>query len=63
MENIISESIPPIIQERKEFVKIKTKDLQGLIDENRDLKRQIAYLQQDIKFLEHAEREQMSFES
>ena len=57
MENIISESIPPLLasqllQERKEFVKIKTKDLQGLIDENKDLKRQIASLQQDIKYLE-----------
>ena len=56
MENIsISESVPPIIQESipmKEFVKIKTMDLQGLIDENKDLKRQIASLQQEIKFLE-----------
>ena len=54
MENI-SESIPPIIQESipmKQFVKIKTTDLQGLIDENKDLKRQIASLQQEIKFLE-----------
>ena len=64
MENIsISENIPPIIQESipmKEFVKIKTKDLQGLIDENKDLKRQIASLQQEIKFLEI---DQLSFES
>lgn len=56
MENIsISENIPPIIQESipmKEFVKIKTMDLQCLIDENKDLKRQIASLQQEIKFLE-----------
>ena len=56
MENIsISESVPPIIQESipmKEFVKIKTMDLQGLIDENKDLKRQIASLHQEIKFLE-----------
>tara|TARA_R110001592_G_scaffold413_1_gene2344 strand:+ start:331 stop:525 length:195 start_codon:yes stop_codon:yes gene_type:complete len=56
MENIsISESVPPIIQESipmKEFVKIKTMDLQGLIDENKDLKRQIASLYQEIKFLE-----------
>jgi len=61
MENI-SESVPPIIQESgwgsptmgpmKQFVKIKTMDLQGLIDENKDLKRQIASLQQEIKFLE-----------
>ena len=62
MENI-SESVPPIIQESipmKQFVKIKTMDLQGLIDENKDLKRQIASLQQEIKFLEI---DQLSFES
>ena len=59
MENI-SESVPPIIQEsilgielpKKETVTIKLIDLQGLIDENKDLKRQIASLQQEIKFLE-----------
>jgi len=59
MENI-KESVPPIIQEsippielpKKETVTIKLIDLQGLIDENKDLKRQIASLQQEIKFLE-----------
>ena len=56
MENIsISESVPPIIQESipmKEFVKIKTMDLQGLIDENKDLKRQIASLyKEDIMMI------------
>ena len=60
MENI-SESVPPsTIQEsilaielpKKETVTIKLIDLQGLIDENKDLKRQIASLQQEIKFLE-----------
>ena len=64
MENMsISENIPSIIQESipmKQFVKIKTMDLQGLIDENKDLKRQIASLQQEIKFLEI---DQLSFES
>jgi len=67
MENI-SESVPPIIQEsilaielpKKETVTIKLIDLQGLIDENKDLKRQIASLQQEIKFLEI---DQLSFES
>jgi len=67
MENI-SESVPPIIQEsilaielpKKETVTIKLIDLQGLIDENKDLKRQITSLQQEIKFLEI---DQMSFES
>tara|TARA_R110002012_G_scaffold318337_1_gene536484 strand:- start:1045 stop:1251 length:207 start_codon:yes stop_codon:yes gene_type:complete len=68
MENI-SESVPPsTIQEsilaielpKKETVTIKLIDLQGLIDENKDLKRQIASLQQEIKFLEI---DQLSFES
>ena len=68
MENI-SESVPPsTIQEsiltielpKKETVTIKLIDLQGLIDENKDLKRQITSLQQEIKFLEI---DQLSFES
>ena len=68
MENI-SESVPPsTIQEsilaielpKKETVTIKLIDLQGLIDENKDLKRQISSLYQEIKFLEI---DQLSFES
>tara|TARA_R110000765_G_C18565360_1_gene564251 strand:+ start:348 stop:554 length:207 start_codon:yes stop_codon:yes gene_type:complete len=68
MENI-SESVPPsTIQEsilaielpKKETVTIKLIDLQGLIDENKDLKRQISSLHQEIKFLEI---DQLSFES